>query len=421
MSYPDFCGQDKETERIVEQHANDFTYNTYADYVKKVGGFKAYVRSLGGIFKKWIDFSGKVTTIDEFAEVMNYVWGLYRIWGTDYSNGCEYDYEDNRWKAKCGNGGAFYPSKNPSARFNVNYAAWGFGNGTNLPTVEAMLSDSKNYAVVNCSQGILQAFKKAGLVPTSFPDPAEYPSYYKEHGYTYKIIRNASDLQVGDVLIFTTKKIPNRDTITNVPNWLENFFHTAIVGKRDSQYIYMFDSGHAFTYYGEPLNRRKIGDNQVYQWAADWIGLRYDCVAKLAKKFTGWKQKDGKWYYYVDDVKVTGWKKITWKNGTDWFYFDNNGVMQTGWRMLTWSKGTDWFYFDENGAMVKGWQKIKYQKKDCWFYFDSNGCMLKGLHYLAWGGVKNWYIFDGNGVMQTGNVKVNTKFGSHGMEGGVKV
>ena len=118
MSYPDFFGQDKETERIVEQHSNDFTYNTYADYVKKVGGFKAYVRSLGGIFKKWIDFSGKVTTIDEFAEVMNYVWGLYRIWGTDYSNGCEYDYEDNRWKAKCGNGGAFYPSKNPSARFN---------------------------------------------------------------------------------------------------------------------------------------------------------------------------------------------------------------------------------------------------------------------------------------------------------------
>lgn len=398
MSFADFFVQDADVQKIVDEHRYDFTYETYPAFIEKVGGFKAYVRSLGGVFKKYVDFSGTITTTQELYEVMNYVWGLYNIWGTDYSNGCSYDYNDNRYKAYDGAKSAFYTRHYPQERFKMNYSAWGFQNGSDLPTVEEMLSSSKYYAVVNCGQGVVQTLKKAGLVKRYFPDPATYPAYYKQNGYGYKIIRKASDLQVGDVLLFFNKKLSNRDSITNLPNWMEGFFHTAIVGKRDANYIYMFDSGHAFTYYGECINRRKIGDNKVYQWAEDWLAIRLDVISNLTepKIKDGWKTVSGKWYFYRDGKPLKGWNKLSWSKGQNWFYFDSHGIMLTGWQELKWSKG------------------------DSWFYFDSNGCMATGLHYLPWKGDYGWYCFDRDtGVMITGDTKASVTFGSSGdMTGG---
>ena len=78
MSYADFMVQDSAIEKIVTKHCNDFTYENYSAVIKKAGGYNAYIKSLGGIFAKWADFKGTVKTIDDFAECMNYVWGLYR-------------------------------------------------------------------------------------------------------------------------------------------------------------------------------------------------------------------------------------------------------------------------------------------------------------------------------------------------------
>ena len=412
--FTDFYPHKPETQAIIDKHCNDFNYNTVNDYLKKVGGYKAYVRSLGGVFKKYIDFTGKITTQEELSEVGDYVWGLYDIWGVDYSNGCSYTWEENRYKAHAGAYSAFYPSKDPAVRFDMNYSAFSFKNGNNLPGVDEMLSSGKHYAVTNCGQGVVQTLKKAGLVPVSFPDPAEYPRYYKEHGYGYKVIRKASDLQVGDVLYFFNKEIDRN--IDDLPNWMNGGFHTAIVGERSNSHIYLYDSGHAYTYYGEFRNRRKIGDDQVYQWAVDWIGIRLDVVAKLKKTNTGWVLKNGKWYYYEDGKPVKGWKKLEWSKGTNWFFFDNDGVMVTGWKKITWSGGQDWFFFDENGCMVTGWKQIKSK----WYYFDSNGAMLTGLHELEWKGKKNWYFFNSEGAMQTGSTAVTCRFDSSGLLKGGK-
>lgn len=418
MSFADFFLQREETQRIIDAHKNDFTYDTVTAYLKKVGGYKTYVKSLGGVFTKYADFEGPVKNMSELYDCMDYVWGLYQIWGCDYSNGCSWSWGENMYKAYDGGKSRFYPDEKPTRRFDMNYGCPGFANGNDLPGVDEMLAGNGYYAVVNCGQGVVQALKKAGLVARSMPDPAYYPARYEANGLTYKLIKNARDLQPGDVLLYTQGgTIPNRSTRTKLDNWTPHIAHTAIVGKRDSKYIYQFDSGHAYTYYGEPINRRKIGD-VPYEWCDDWIGIRLDCIAKLPTAKNGWEKKDGKWFYYDNGTKAVGWKKIVWSKGTNWFYFDSQGVMLTGWQTLKWSKGTNRFFFDSNGAMVTGWHKISNK----WYYFNSSGAMLTGMHRLSWNNKQNWYLFDADGVMLTGKQTANVKFSENGdMTGGKKV
>ena len=368
MSFSDFFLQDEAVQKIIDAHKNDFTADTVSSFLAQKGGYKAYVKSLGGVFAKYADFNGKVKTMAELYDICNYVWGLYQIWGVDYSNGCSWTWDENMYKAYDGGKTRFYPNKQPTKRFDVNYSVNGFANGSDLPGVDEMLGNpNKYYAVVNCGQGVAQTLKKAGLIPRDMADPAYTPATYKSKGYGYKLIKNAKDLQPGDVLLYTQGgSIPNRSSRTTLDNWTPNIAHTNIVGKRDSKYIYMFDAGHAYTYYGEPINRRTIG-TWPYEWATDWIGIRLDCIASLTRAKFGWVQKDSKWYYYENDVALKGWQKLTWSKGTNWFYFDANGVMLTGWQQLKWSKGTNWFYFDGNGAMVTGWQNIKQN----FYHFDE--------------------------------------------------
>lgn len=276
MGFADFTNHKSETQAIIEKHKNDFTSDTVKTYLASKGGYKAYVRSLGGVFAKYADFTGKVTTYQQLAEIGDYVWGLYDIWGVDYSNGCSYVFRENRYKAYAGADSCFYKQEKPVARFAVNYAALSFANGTDVPGIDEMLGNpDKYYAVTNCGQGVVQMLKKAGLCPMTFPDPAEYPEYWRTHGYPYSLIKNTGDLKPGDVLYFFNKKLANRSSITKLNNWHDGGFHTAIVGEMTSDGYILYDSGHAYTYYGEFRNVRKFSE-APYQWAADWIGIRFN-------------------------------------------------------------------------------------------------------------------------------------------------
>ena len=278
MSLQGFTGHKQETQKIIEAHKKDFNYNTVKSFLQSKGGYKAYVKSLGGVFAKYVDFTGKITTTKQLEEIADYVWGLYDIWGVDYSNGCSYTYSENIYKAYAKDGSQFYPTENPKKRFNMNYAAFSFGNGDDLPGVDEMLGNpDKYYAVVNCGQGPLQVLKKAGLCPKSFPDPTEYPNYWKSKGYNYTLIKDAKNLKVGDMIYLFNKSIANRSSITQLNNWHDGGFHTTMVGERNdlAGTITYFDSGHAYTYYGQYRSVRKIGE-KPYEWATDWIGLRFN-------------------------------------------------------------------------------------------------------------------------------------------------
>ncbi|MBR0145164.1 MAG: Ig-like domain-containing protein [Eubacterium sp.] len=140
-------------------------------------------------------------------------------------------------------------------------------------------------------------------------------------------------------------------------------------------------------------------------------GKKYYFSAKGVLQ-TGWKEIDKKWYYFgKDGVTRTGWQKIgKWyffgadgvmktgwqKSGGKWYYLGTDGIMRTGWQKI----GKSWYYFGADGIMRTGWQKVGKN-----WYFFSNGVMKTG--WLRSGGF--WYYFDSRGVMVTGNRKIGTK------------
>ncbi len=281
-------GHDEETEKIVEEHRYDFDCYNAAEYLEEHGGYTEYVRSLGGVFAEYADFEGTVNSREQFHDIAEYVWGLYDIWGVDYSNGLEKaDYEswsEFQYKAFDDQKGAFYPDiKSMTGRRWVNYSDPEIA-GNDALTIDAMLSDPENnFAVVNCSQGVAQLLKKAGLIDDSWSDPGYYPSRYKnEYGWNYTLIKDAADLMPGDILIYVNSagaSFKDRDTVTEIGNYYSGIQHTNIVIDRNEETgrLTFYDSGKGYTYYGECRYTRAIGE-WPYEFAADWLGLRFDNI-----------------------------------------------------------------------------------------------------------------------------------------------
>jgi hypothetical protein len=119
----------------------------------------------------------------------------------------------------------------------------------------------------------------------------------------------------------------------------------------------------------------------IYSYAktGNSIGNTYSTIS-------GWKSKNGNWYYYTSGKVFKGWLGINGK----WYYLDKNGVMKTGWV----KEAGKWYYLDTSGEMRTGW--IKDAGK--WYYFDGSGEMKTG--WLTYGG--KWYFLDTNGAMKTG-------------------
>lgn len=118
------------------------------------------------------------------------------------------------------------------------------------------------------------------------------------------------------------------------------------------------------------------------------LGTALGCMRfKRWMHMNGWLKSNGKWYFFENGDKVTGWK------------------------LITWSKGTHWFHFNKEGAMETGWQEITYQGAKRWFYFDpADGYMYTGDHQIK----GEWYHFDKGGVMATGEVEHVMIFNSSG-------
>ena len=105
----------------------------------------------------------------------------------------------------------------------------------------------------------------------------------------------------------------------------------------------------------------------------------------------GWSQNEkGEWNFLVDSnsTKATGWKQIEGK----WYFFNAEGVMQKWWV----KDGNTWYYLNGSGEMQTGWLN----DNGTWYYLEASGAMK----------ASQWFEVDGKWyhVNESGALSVNT-------------
>ena len=102
--------------------------------------------------------------------------------------------------------------------------------------------------------------------------------------------------------------------------------------------------------------------------------------------FTGWKQKNGYYYYYID-YKLQKNKLLQLEDGI--YYVNETGRRQYGWQTV----GKREYYFQKNGTARQGWLKISGK----WYYFHKKyAYMYKDRTVVTSTGKK--YTFDSRGM-----------------------
>lgn len=138
---------------------------------------------------------------------------------------------------------------------------------------------------------------------------------------------------------------------------------------------------------------------------------------------SGWVEENDKWYYYENNMAVTGVKDIDgyvyyfWPDDAsmaessfvevngDTFYFDDAGHGGvTGWQFLPKNGVDSWHWFWGDGHMAKGWVEIE----GYWYYFKpEDGTMVHSTPYTVDGVT---YYFNTDGHMLTGWQQIDNEW-----------
>lgn len=165
----------------------------------------------------------------------------------------------------------------------------------------------------------------------------------------------------------------------------------------------------------------------TYDGKTGWIALEFTNYDASQAEPTPpasngtWKQEGGKWYYYINGQKATGWVF----HNNRWYYLDNAGVMQTGWVKLS----EKWYYLESSGVMATGW--VLYN--GYWYFMNGKGVMQTGWitdrgysYYLdEYGRMQTgwlqqgdvWYYLQDGGKMATGRIRIGDKIAKFDAKG----
>ena len=97
-----------------------------------------------------------------------------------------------------------------------------------------------------------------------------------------------------------------------------------------------------------------------------------------------WVQEEAGWKYYANNKAVTGWKQIEGK----WYFFNAEGVSQKWWVQ---DNGT-WYYLNGSGELQTGWL----QDNGTWYYLEGSGAMKASQWFEVDG---KWYYVDATGAL----------------------
>jgi lactocepin len=223
------------------------------------------------------------------------------------------------------------------------------------------------------------------------------------------------------VFIDTTKPVINVDAPARVDKKVDKV--TLKVNLKDNyNYLNFFvDDNHEFELpFTSPVDvlkplskdyqvtlQLKEGENKFTLRATDLSGNetvkevvinRKDAEKQPVLK-NGWSFENGSWYYYVKDVKATGWVKDT---DGKWYFLKKDGKMATGWVF----DGGAWYYLTKSGAMKTGWLF----EGGKWYYLNGNGAMATGWKQVG----NKWYYLYKSGEMAANTTVDGYKLGKDG-------
>ena len=148
----------------------------------------------------------------------------------------------------------------------------------------------------------------------------------------------------------------------------------------------------------------------VYSGSADldhdgkadmFTNAKFDLVLEKTDSYNvvkdQWVQEEAGWKYYASNKAVSGWKQVDGK----WYFFNAEGVMQKWWV----KDGNTWYYLNGSGVMQTGWL----QDGGKWYYLENSGAMKASQWFEVAG---KWYYVDGSGALA-----VNTTVGGYTVNG----
>ena len=228
------------------------------------------------------------------------------------------------------------------------------------------------------------ANKRSLLNPYSYYGCSAYCADYVEYCFGSDYPRggeeyyNVSEIRAGDVIILG-------DPDDGTGHWL-------LVLERSGNRLYIAEGNYSQKVrigWNYTIGNGKLdGDSYNRRFTA---GYHYLDAAE-EEEYSGWKQVDGKRYYYDAGIPLTGWQEIDGK----WYCFNGSGAMKTGWVKA----GGKYYYLDPStGALKTGW--VKYQGN--YYYMDPSSGTLK-TGWVKYKG-KYYYMDPSTGTLKTGWLK----------------
>ena len=236
------------TQKIVEEHVQDFGKDSdYKKFIKEKGGYEKYVKSLGGVFEKYVDRDGKITlkTKGDYFEACDYMYGLIAIWGFNYS--CQG--EPKRFTG--------WGRNTKDMKGGSKYSIWGYlgtGGGSSNHwihsspyNIDAMCADrvkgSGVYATTMCNKTVqmmsnLVHNHKANGGKVISPGSDHYASELQEGdvGYWNKSGGSHTWL-IGEVTDTTIKVMTTGHDLTDGANNMHSYKKSAIAAGKEGKYF----------------------------------------------------------------------------------------------------------------------------------------------------------------------------------------